>query len=262
MKKKITGTAYFISYISCQKRKTQGSFTLIELLVVIAIIAILSALLLPALNNVREQGRAINCANNLRQLGIAMMMYADTYNGNFINYQNSYVGTTRYFWVGYFIKSGMLNAQMLACPTLSPEDGFEQDKWVDNDGVVSSYGPLNTGYGINAYHAGTGRFARSVADKGISFNTSCLKQGDILHASKMYVVMDSKQTIRKAGCYRLQYDNKDTKMGLPDARHGNSLNIVFADGHVQRKKCKKSAPYEALGSGRNLVQWNGWSTWQ
>ena len=103
----------------------QRQFTLIELLVVIGVIAILAALLLPALNSARERSKAIKCVGNLKQLGVATFEYCDDYQqwlpfsyvpGNDYGYWNFNPNTGAHF----VLLAPYLNVPVYDCWRLGP----------------------------------------------------------------------------------------------------------------------------------------------
>src|SRR5271154_1739633 len=97
------------------KNKASGAlaraFTLIELLVVIAIIAILAAMLLPALARAKESGKRIACLNNVRQLSLGMHMYVDDSQGSYPP------RSTTNRWPSVLYDACGRNVKLLLCPS-------------------------------------------------------------------------------------------------------------------------------------------------
>jgi prepilin-type N-terminal cleavage/methylation domain-containing protein len=133
-------------------RNTKSAFTLIELLVVIAIISILAGMLLPAIYKAREMAKRAECGNNLRQIALAISMYAESFGGS---YPTSAVGkgTTRYEDLGILYPDFLSDLNIFTCPSTS--DRMPRRTNTTDDGKPftkeGERANVSYAYGLNKY---------------------------------------------------------------------------------------------------------------
>jgi len=274
---------------SCKSLIYRRAFTLIELLVVVAIIAILMAILIPALQRAREQGIRALCHHNLKELMLAWLMYADENDDKIVNgaggfhytqtgmtYDGTAAGIIERAWVGKGWGDNW-NNRNVANTGLTDD----QKKQAIREGafwpVANDYGMYNCPTGrrdewvtYSAVDAMNGLYRSGTTSKGgnhpfavgkrVGKTVIWIKRRDEIispaPAQRMVFIDEGAMT---PDSFAVHYDNPGPWWDDPPVRHGDGTTVSWADGHVTHLKWKAA---ETIRRGRETQDWYGGGGWR
>ncbi len=226
--------------------RSRRAFTLIELLVVIGIIAILIALILPAIRHAQAQARQIQCLSNLRQLAQLQATFTSQSDGTLIDYvwQTTWDPNIAWnsFWIGRLEKIGG-NASVRICPTAK----LEENKTGGIGGTTTCWSGANSPAATSITYSGTKYREGSYGYNGWLYTQSTgpgnrsLYFGDTIlavdHQTEVPMYYDAAwvdawPTAPLPSPPDLKGGNTSMLHRFAFARHGNGINMVWMDGHA------------------------------
>jgi len=208
------------------KNRRQNGFTLIELLVVIAIIAMLAALLLPAMSSARETARTAACASNMRQVAMACRLYAQDNDSKFPDNVNAtavptcdYASDPYPVWINLIQSNYLANAKRLfACPSAKIAPG-----------PTASCPP--TANSDSCYYINGQVVGRSLAT--IKHHSETMLICEFAYRQSYTGNRPYKGTTGCPACNGFPYTGGISEWGFTHGRGGGYGNWAFVDGHVQ-----------------------------
>ncbi len=258
--------------------KNRGGFTLIELLVVIAIIALLMAVIMPALSKAKVQAQKVICSNHQKQIGLSLLLYADENNSSLaLNYHASWLWDVSYATTDYVMGTGG-DRRTFYCPldkTKQPEmmnfwrftEGADPD---DSEGTLPDEpkgDARHNNYRVTGYFWLLDRAASgSLPMVGQPEFEWTKKLTDINNTSAKELITDAilsdGQDLQTATFTEVK-GGSFTMWGIYDrSNHINrsmlpvDSNILFADGHVSRRRFNDMRIW--VGRGGNSMPYHWW----